>query len=218
MKPYRTVLNLASVLLLLAGAAGIDLAIAGAARAAVPSAPAPGAAEAKEPRVPGAPEDRSETQLFQVIMVLGRTSGETASEGLPVSAKKALEDLRDFLPYRSYELLDTVLLRTAREAETTMKGPDGREFVVALDFRNEKENGGSELHVRGFRVVDRTGSHRRELMEIPSKGGKLVIPPAQPRTIISTSFGIDVGETVVVGSSRLDGGEKALILLVTAIP
>lgn len=218
MNPSRTALTLISAILLFAVAAGTGPAMADPSPANAPGAPAARAAAGEEPRVPEPPKDRSKTQLFQVIMVLGRTSGDSTSEGLPISAKKALDDLRDFLPYRSYALLDSVLLRTARSAETTMKGPDGREFGVSIDFRHEKGNGESELHVRGFRVLDKTGTHTFEPMQIPRKEGQLVIPPAKPRTIISTSFGIDVGETVVVGSSRLDGGEKALILLVTAVP
>ena len=35
---------------------------------------------------------------------------------------------------------------------------------------------------------------------------------------IDTSFTMDVGETVVVGTSRLKGGTKALIALLTAVP
>lgn len=218
MKPFRTVLNILSAILLFAGVAGIEPVMAGATHAPAPSSPAPGAATGEEPRAPEPRTNRTDTQLFQVIMVLGRTSDGTTSEGLPISAKKALDDLRDFLPYRSYALLDTVLLRTARNAETTMRGPDGREFGVSLGFRREKGSGEPELHIKTFRVADKTGSHRREPMEIPSKDVQVLLPPSVPRTIISTSFGIDVGETVVVGSSRLDGGEKALILLVTAIP
>ncbi len=37
-------------------------------------------------------------------------------------------------------------------------------------------------------------------------------------SIIDTSFAMDVGETVVVGTSRLKGGSKALIALLTAVP
>jgi hypothetical protein len=43
----------------------------------------------------------------------------------------------------------------------------------------------------------------------------------RPRTvspIIDTSFTMDVGETVVVGTSRQKGGSKALIALLTAVP
>ena len=39
----------------------------------------------------------------------------------------------------------------------------------------------------------------------------------QPPPIVDTSFDIAVGETVVVGTSRLRG-DKALILLLTAVP
>jgi len=35
--------------------------------------------------------------------------------------------------------------------------------------------------------------------------------------MIDTSFTMDVGETVVVGTSRLAGGDKALIALLTAV-
>ena len=38
------------------------------------------------------------------------------------------------------------------------------------------------------------------------------------RSVIDTSFTMDVGETVVVGTSRMRGGDKALIALLTAVP
>jgi chromosome segregation ATPase len=37
------------------------------------------------------------------------------------------------------------------------------------------------------------------------------------RRIIDTSFSMDVGETVVVGTSRLGGGDRAIIALLTAV-
>jgi hypothetical protein len=39
-----------------------------------------------------------------------------------------------------------------------------------------------------------------------------------PQPALRASFRIDEGETVVVGSSRLDGGDDALIVLLTAVP
>ena len=36
--------------------------------------------------------------------------------------------------------------------------------------------------------------------------------------VIETSFAMDIGETVVVGTSRMRGGDKALIALLTAVP
>jgi hypothetical protein len=38
------------------------------------------------------------------------------------------------------------------------------------------------------------------------------------RAMMDTSFAMDVGETVVVGTSRLRGNSRALIALLTAVP
>jgi hypothetical protein len=38
------------------------------------------------------------------------------------------------------------------------------------------------------------------------------------RGVIDTTFSMDIGETVVVGTSRMRGGDKALIALLTAVP
>jgi hypothetical protein len=37
------------------------------------------------------------------------------------------------------------------------------------------------------------------------------------KDIVETSFSMKVGETVVVGTSKLDGGDEALVVLVTAL-
>jgi hypothetical protein len=36
--------------------------------------------------------------------------------------------------------------------------------------------------------------------------------------LLSTSFSIRKGETVVVGTSKLDGHDRALVVLLTALP
>jgi hypothetical protein len=41
--------------------------------------------------------------------------------------------------------------------------------------------------------------------------------PEHPTFLIDTSFEMELGETVVVGTSRLDGN-RALLLLVTSVP
>jgi len=42
-------------------------------------------------------------------------------------------------------------------------------------------------------------------------------PPSLSESLLSTSFSIHRGETVVVGTSKLDGG-RALVVLLTALP
>ena len=38
------------------------------------------------------------------------------------------------------------------------------------------------------------------------------------RPLLETSFGMKAGETVVVGTAKLDGPSKALVVLLSALP
>jgi hypothetical protein len=163
------------------------------------------------------------TRLFQVIMIEGTLNGTVNTEGIPKVALDTLAGMKDFLPYKGYRLLDTALIRTAMHARTTLKGPKGRPFVVALSVApggpSEDGKKSPDLFFRNFAVAE-TG----EAMPPPGAAsgrapGEGDTPaPSAKRELISTSFGMDIGETLVVGSSRLDGDQSALILLVTALP
>ena len=50
---------------------------------------------------------------FSVVLLLGETQSTTAGDGLPPAPtlRKALSDVKDFLPYKSYRVLDTQWLR-----------------------------------------------------------------------------------------------------------
>jgi hypothetical protein len=51
-------------------------------------------------------------------------------------------------------------------------------------------------------------------IEMVESGGAI----GRGRSVIDTTFFMDIGETVVVGTSRIRGGDKALIALLTAVP
>lgn len=158
------------------------------------------------------------TRLFQIIMIEGTLTGTVDNAGIPKVALDSLNGMKDFLPYKGYRLLDTALIRTAMHARTTLKGPRGRPFDVRLSVAPGQSGDGPDLFFREFEVSEsrlpmpppREGGGRGEAAEAPT--------PAPQRNLISTSFGMDVGETLVVGSSRMDGDQSALILLVTALP
>lgn len=50
-----------------------------------------------------------------------------------------------------------------------------------------------------------------ELLELPYNKAE------QPRQVMNTGVNVKVGETVVVGTSRVGGGKQAYILLLTAL-
>lgn len=229
-------------------------------------------------------------QGFSVVLVLGDLQGGSTQDNVPPAARKALTDMKDFLPYKSYRLLDVQWTlccggRGTTPAVSRLRGPDGHDYELTLAASLEpvsrlgvrftlrdpvaadSEAGGSELirelqlererleaeyqamkqraqqnyevgtgrgpeqdpEVRQARL--RVANATIKLAEAKQRnpGTRVVTPGMTPnhpdriaamksRSIIDTSFTMDVGETVVVGTSRLAGGDKALIALLTAVP
>ncbi|HVS63841.1 MAG TPA: hypothetical protein VMT85_10125 [Thermoanaerobaculia bacterium] len=148
------------------------------------------------------------TQTFQIILVEGSRGG-GMDPTLPANATAALDDVAQFLPFDSFRLLDTALLISTRSGRTMLSGPDGRQYEAGLGFRRVQSVEGPVLQVEMLRVSESTRSSP-ELGEGESRqvGGIL----------IDTSISLKVGETAVVGTSKLNGGDEALILLLTALP
>jgi hypothetical protein len=145
-------------------------------------------------------------QLFQVILLRGATTGNSEIVGLPKNAEKAIKDMRDFLPFKSYRLLDSALLRVQDVGKSRLSGIPPQQYEVRVAYRT-LPNG--KLSIWEFKIV---------AMKLP---GTTPLPPGvapeAERAIIDTSFTIALGETIVVGSSKL-GGDQALIVLFTALP
>lgn len=150
-------------------------------------------------------ETPAPTRSFQVILLTASSQGTTSLQDLPPGAQKALQDVRQFLPYKSYALADMTWLRSSARAQAHLKGPGAKEYSLGFTFH---EDGGKKLFVDSFDLNNPSA-------QPPLVAGQT--PRAMPN-LISTSFGLQVGETVVVGVSRVSGGDQALIVLLTAIP
>jgi hypothetical protein len=144
------------------------------------------------------------TQTFQII-VLAATDSPSTPSSLPRGAQQALEDIQSFLPYEGFRVLDTGWLKTVRFGQTTLTGPTG--FEVALEFRGDPSSG-EPLLVAAFEmwIDDEVYTVDREYQLVR-------------RSVVETSFSMDVGETVVVGTSKLNGNSEAtaLVILLTAV-
>lgn len=171
--------------------------------------PAPRARAVFTPRQAPAPDvlDRP-TYSFQISLLLADVQGESGYEGLSKNAQKALEDLRDFLPFKSYRLLDFAWLRTSNTSTARVQGPDGKDFELTLGLGVSAEPESGQLHVARFDLRDTS------TLNVDVEAG----PLRRARSLISTSFGMEEGETVVVGTSRLEGDQRALVVLLTAVP
>lgn len=238
-------------------------------------------------------------QGFNIVLVVGESQRSSSSnDEVPSGARKALNDMREFLPYKHYRVLDSqwtsccspelvrVGMPIAGRLQGVTAGTRGSSTVLvpgsyAFNLSVSEASDGSRIPVRfslrlddggGLRAgqaqaatIDRARENRAadlraemetlnlqiqnmqarvevgaanalELRQLRDRhaqlerrlaetaggvsgygsGGSGFGAAAGPRSIIDSSFTMEVGETVVVGTSRL-GGDKALIALVTAV-
>ena len=96
----------------------------------------PQAAQASTPRVATPPPEmkgQPSPQGFSVVLVLGDlNAGSNADASVPPAARKALNDMKDFLPYKGYRLLDAEWILGSRGATTHLRGADGQDYELRL--------------------------------------------------------------------------------------
>lgn len=131
------------------------------------------------------------TRAFQVVLLAAEhKAGNAVPPDLPANCKKALQDVSGFLPFTSYRLLDVGWIRTTGDGAAQLAGTGTQPFVVLINVRNRP---GDQLFVEHFTVKD------------------------TDRALLNTSFSIKKGETIVVGTSKLNGEDSALVTLVSAL-
>jgi hypothetical protein len=230
------------------------------------------------------------TQGFSVVLVLADLQGTTAQDDVPPAARRALADMKDFLPYKSYKLLDAawILGQGSSGTLTRLRGPEEQDYELRMSTSPARQMGMGEastrtasseaVHVRftltetardtdaehalaaevaaqvrraneedrraaelehskevqrleaELRLAQREKDQNRvktlqaELTRARGRSVRSQQPTTRPSSkrfggpVIETSFTMDVGETVVVGTSRLRGNSRALIALLTAVP
>jgi hypothetical protein len=147
------------------------------------------------------------TQNLQILLLTASPKAGGNAPDVPENAQKALADLRKFLPYKSFQLVDAALL-SATEGQGTqgrLISPGGFKYDVKLRFRAQGDPD-QNLFVDGFTL-------QQELV-ITTKDG----PRYDRRDLIQTAFNVKEGETIVVGTSKADGVEDALVVLLTVLP
>jgi hypothetical protein len=219
-----------------------------------------------------APGDAARVRGFSVTLVLGEMQGAATPDNLPPGAKKALDDMRSFLPYKSFRLLDTQWIlccasgidpeSAAAAVAGRLRGVDEQEYHFSVTILNVS---GPQLSVRFLmspassvlkklsqeaseaRGIQRAALERQliearqELEQIQQQAVRQKLPEdvmagrvmnveqlerqltelmranGGKGAVIDSTFSMDIGETVVIGTSSLKG-EKALIALLTAAP
>jgi hypothetical protein len=193
------------------------------------------------------------SQAFHLILLEAHAGGSGIPDGLPASARKALEDVAAFLPFGRFDLLAPVaFLRTTRELNATVGTEADVSYELRLTFHGDPRQADAELLVDPFRLrlvpaepmlialAQQLGNSQGATppRRTPPAGGPAPTPgaPAPPpvahpeavtpqpsppvvaENLLATSFSIRKGETLVVGTSKLEGSDRALVVLLTALP
>ncbi|HOI44502.1 MAG TPA: hypothetical protein PLX50_02680 [Candidatus Aminicenantes bacterium] len=148
--------------------------------------------------------------VFTVQLILGSESAEDKPDAA-LQNDPLITELKKLLRYRTYTLLDTNLARTQDQGWTEIMMGKGAEFNLRLHPRYVREDKAEmiQLEVRMSRIAPpppvetSTGSDRKSAGQPTSM------------TLIATQLTMKSGDKTVVGVSKLDGGDKGLILIIS---
>jgi len=140
--------------------------------------------------------------LYTVQLVLG--SEADAATDAELKNDPIVKELGQLLRYKGYTLLDATLVRTVNmnNAEVTF-GPKA-EFALAL---RPEVAGDAKMPMIKTRV---------QLRRVDQPGFYEGKPVTNVVTLVESTLNIKSGERTVVGVSKLDGGDKGLILIISA--
>jgi hypothetical protein len=143
--------------------------------------------------------------LYTVQLVLG--SEADAATDAELQSDPIVKELRKLLRFKGYTLLDVTLVRTINRENAEVKFGPKAEFELALrpDVAGDAKTPVIKTEVR-LRQIIRAATAESATMKA-----------AQPvvTTLIESSLNIKSGDRTVVGVSKLDGGDKGLILIIS---
>jgi len=129
---------------------------------------------------------------------------------------RALADIQQLLPYRSYRLVETGQLLARDRGQIRLGGVPY--YNGAFDLRRRPGVDSTTIQFDRFELFRSTPHRDTAAAAGQADDGKEEGDTGDVKTesLLRTSFTMEVGETVIVGTSRLDGDDEALIVLLTA--
>jgi hypothetical protein len=162
----------------------------------------PRARQAPTPRAGAPATTNADVRSLSIVLLSGEMEGPAVSDDVPMAARKAIEDLRDFLPFKSYRLYDSGVVGVPSDtlpAVVRLRGGTGPQLFEATV---SKPPASPSLDVA-----------LRDLVTSQTTKGASGLPLA---TVMSASIRVNNGESVVVGTSRIRG-DRALVLVITGL-
>lgn len=139
---------------------------------------------------------------FNIDLILGSTvSQPEAGFDRELKSDPVMKELGQLLQYKFFKRLDTVLMKVQDNKNSLQRmGGENLMFRLQLRPRYIKEDRGDSIQVELYLSQD---------MGLSSEGKTRSI------NLVETTLSIKSGERTVVGVSKLNGGDKALILILS---
>ena len=147
--------------------------------------------------------------LFTVQLVLGSEGEETGGE--PMQNDPIIRELRNLLKYKSYSLLDTSIIR-AMDGGARSDILLGKKADFQLSFRPKVFKDEKTAYIQ----IELALEQRIPIqIVLPANNSAVASPGDRTNKLIVTTLSIKSGDKTVVGVSKLDGGDKGLILIIS---
>lgn len=139
---------------------------------------------------------------FHIDLILGSTASQSEEEfDKELKSDPVMKELSQLLQYKSFKRLDTALMKVQDNKRSFQRmGGDHLMFRLQLRPRYIKEDKGDSIQVELYLSQD---------MGLNTEGETRSI------NLVETTLSIKSGERTVVGVSKLNGGDKALILILS---
>ena len=149
--------------------------------------------------------------LFTVDLILGSMNpGQEKTQDRKLASDPVIKELKRVLNYQYFKRIDTSLLRVQDGKYSEQRiGGSGLDLDLGLNPRHVKEE-----REDTFQLGVRLRQHIKAQREKTDKGF-VTLSEARRLNLISTTLAIKSGERTVIGVSRLNGGDKALILIIS---
>ena len=94
------------------------------------------------------------THGFQILLLAANLKPGSGGQEVPANVQKALADLKGFLPYKSYEVLDTAWLSGTQDRgmEAKLVDHQGAQYQVVLQFHDTGSSADRSLFADVFRL------------------------------------------------------------------
>ena len=144
---------------------------------------------------------------FTIQLVLASAEGDPGKSADLINDDPLIKELRNLLNFKFFYPLDSSFIRALDREESEITMGEKAELMLQLrpKYIREEKDELIQVETRLYKIVP----------VVYAPGATQTQSPYSSMTLLTSNFTMKSGEKTVVGVSKLDGGDKGLILIIT---